>query len=71
MTNPVLIDEAAYNDSQLRIACAKAIIDTIGIFINESEEIPVSNSLIHSALMGATMLLDDASAGFCKKPAAI
>jgi len=69
-SNGIAVDVTAFNDSQLRISCAQAIIDALGIFILDCEEIPVSTELIHSALMGATILLEDASRGFCKKPIA-
>ena len=70
MSKGMLVDADAYNDSQLRIECARCVIDTIGIFINdcESDVLPVTNTLIHGALMGATMLLKDAELGLCKKP---
>lgn len=67
----ILVDAESYNDGQLRIECAKAIIDSIGIFINECDEIPIANSLIHSALFGAAMLLEDASKGFSTKPSEV
>lgn len=67
----VRVDADSFNDSQVRISCAQAIIDALGIFIMESEEIPVSHELIHDALMGASFLLKDASEGFCKNPATV
>lgn len=59
------IDSEAFDRATQRIECAKAILTAFGILMSESTEDgygSVSGAVMNDAMMGVTLLLDDAMA---------
>ena len=61
----------AYNQAMLKLDSAKALLSTIGIFLGDTSEsdegIPVTGSLLDSALGGIRMLIESAETDLTTK----
>jgi len=63
------IQTAEFNSATLKLEGAKALISTIGIFIDEAgEEMPVTGQLLARATNGVRLLIESAETDLMTSP---